>query len=115
MPEGHCNDVRSLTCNSQSKQTFLLIGSISSTCLHAAFKHTDPKSTKKTDGLTVFFLILGSTFVKAVRKILVKWTPPHANMQLSFISNRIYFPVSLPIVCIEADAKQEQSFKERII
>jgi hypothetical protein len=43
--------------------------------LRAAFTCTNPKSIKKTDGLTVFFALLGSTNGKAARKILVKSTP----------------------------------------
>ena len=35
----------------------------------------DPKSTKKTDGLTVYFALLGSALVKAVSKMLVKSKP----------------------------------------
>jgi len=38
--------------------------------------HTQiPKSTKKTDGLTVFFALLGSSLIKAARKMLMKLTP----------------------------------------
>jgi len=47
-------------------------GSISLTCL--AFTHADPKSTKKTDGLTVYFALLESLWVKAAHRILVKST-----------------------------------------
>jgi len=35
----------------------------------------DPKITKNTDGLTVFFALLGSEGVKAARKMLLKSTP----------------------------------------
>jgi len=35
--------------------------------LHAAFMGADPKSTKKTDNLTAFFVLLGSAHVKAER------------------------------------------------
>jgi len=35
----------------------------------------DPKSAKKTDCLTVFFVLLGSAFVKDAGKMLVKLTP----------------------------------------
>jgi hypothetical protein len=34
----------------------------------------DPKSTKKTDNLTVFFVLLGSARVKALNRMLVKST-----------------------------------------
>ena len=43
--------------------------------LHAAFARTDPKSEKKTDSLTVFFVLLGSTQVKAACKTLMNLTP----------------------------------------
>ena len=36
--------------------------------LYKAFRHTDPKSTKKTDSLTVFLVLLGSAHIKAARK-----------------------------------------------
>jgi len=39
---------------------------------------TDPKSSKKTDGLTIFVL-LGSLCVKAASKMLVKLTPQSVN------------------------------------
>jgi hypothetical protein len=41
-------------------------------CLLEAFTSSDPKSAKKTDGLTVFFTLLGSASVKAVHKTLIK-------------------------------------------
>jgi len=40
--------------------------------LHTAFTHADLKSTKKTDGYTVFFALLGFAHVKAAHKMLVK-------------------------------------------
>ena len=43
--------------------------------LCAAFTQADPKSAKKTDSLTVFFVLMGSVCVKALRKMLVKSTP----------------------------------------
>jgi hypothetical protein len=43
--------------------------------LRAAFTLADPKRVKKTDVLTVFFGLLGSGSVKAVRKTLMKLTP----------------------------------------
>jgi len=36
--------------------------------LHAAFTHTDPKSTKNTVKLSVFLVLLGSSIVKALQK-----------------------------------------------
>jgi len=47
---------------------------ISPTCLQAAFLSADPKSVKKTDGLTVLFALLGSAFVKSALKMLMKLT-----------------------------------------
>ncbi len=43
--------------------------------LPTAFTPVDPKSVKDTDNLTVFFTLLGSTSIKAVRRMLVKLTP----------------------------------------
>ncbi len=40
-----------------------------------AFMCADPKSTKKDRQLDVFFALLGSLHVKAVRNMLVKLTP----------------------------------------
>jgi len=42
--------------------------------LRNAFTRADPKSAKKADGLTVFFALLGSVHVQAVRKMLMKLT-----------------------------------------
>jgi len=43
--------------------------------LRPSFMPVDPKSAKKTDCLTVFFVLLGSAFVKDAGKMLVKLTP----------------------------------------
>ncbi len=43
--------------------------------LHTAFALVDPKSVKKIDNLTVFFTLLGSASVKAVRRTLMKLSP----------------------------------------
>jgi len=43
--------------------------------LHTAFTLTDPKSVKKTLKLSIFFMLLGSTSVKAVRRMLMKLSP----------------------------------------
>jgi len=43
--------------------------------LRKAFTCTDLKSTKKTDGLTVFFVLLGSLHIKSAHEMLVKLTP----------------------------------------
>jgi hypothetical protein len=40
----------------------------------AAFTQADSKSAKKTNSLTVFFVLLGSAHLKAVHKLLVKST-----------------------------------------
>jgi len=50
-------------------------GSISPTCLRAAFTCADPKSAKMTHDLTVLFALLESTSVIAASKILMKSTP----------------------------------------
>jgi len=42
--------------------------------LWVAFALADPKSVKKTDNFTVFFALLGSLCVKAVRRMLMKLT-----------------------------------------
>ncbi len=42
--------------------------------LREAFKRADPKSTKKTDNLTVFLALMGSAHVKASNEVLVKLT-----------------------------------------
>jgi len=41
----------------------------------AAIMRADPKSAKKTYGLNVFFVLLGSKRVKAARRMLVKLKP----------------------------------------
>jgi len=47
--------------------------------LPAAFTSTDPKSVKKTDNLTVFFMLSGSALAKAARRMLMKSTPEVGN------------------------------------
>jgi len=37
--------------------------------LQAALTHTDPERAKKTDNLTVFFVLLGSSCTKAARRM----------------------------------------------
>jgi len=58
---------------------------------HTAFLLVDPKSVKKIDNLTVFFTLLESASVKAVRKTLMKLSPKsylvflfirHSNLSL---------------------------------
>jgi hypothetical protein len=45
--------------------------------LQATFAHTDPQSAKKTDILTVFFVLWGSASVKAACRTLTKMTPSY--------------------------------------
>jgi len=40
-----------------------------------AFVCTDPESTKKTDNLTAFLVLLGYSHVEAARKMFMKLTP----------------------------------------
>jgi len=49
--------------------------SISPTYLHPAFTLVDPKRVKRLMNLTVFFTLLGSASVKAVRRMLMKLRP----------------------------------------
>ncbi len=48
--------------------------------------HADPKSTKQTDGLTAFFVLLGSELVKAASKMLVKLTPGWVEKSLKIFN-----------------------------
>jgi len=43
--------------------------------LQVAFTHADPERAKKTDNLTVFFMLLGSLGIKALLKTLKKMAP----------------------------------------
>jgi len=59
---------------------------------------TDPKSTKKTDGLTVLFALLGSAHIKAALKMLMKLTPivNFTNiLQAPFLNERVLRRFSL--------------------
>ncbi len=47
----------------------------------AAFTHKDPKIVKKTDSLTVLFVLLGSALVQATHKMLLKLTPGHGEAE----------------------------------
>ena len=51
------------------------LGSISSTCLCAAFMRPDPKIAKKLLEFTVFFALLGSMRVKAACKLVDEIDP----------------------------------------
>ncbi len=52
-------------------------GSISSTFYVQLLRLQIPKALKDTYDLTVFFTLLGSTSVKAVRRTLMKLTPDY--------------------------------------
>jgi hypothetical protein len=55
--------------------------------LSGPFTNADTKSAKKTDGLTVFFALLGSVHVKVARRMLVKSTPVfHSSKELLQLS-----------------------------
>jgi len=43
--------------------------------LRAAFTRADPEWAKKTENLTVFFVLSGSAHIKAAGRMLVKLTP----------------------------------------
>jgi len=45
--------------------------------LQAAFAHANPKSTKKTDGLTAYFTLCVSAGAKVTHKMLMKLTAGH--------------------------------------
>jgi len=51
------------------------MGSISPTFYKKLLRAQIPEAQKETDGLTVFFALLGSARKKAFRKMLVKLTP----------------------------------------
>jgi len=48
----------------------------------------DPKSVKNNGNLTVFFMLLGSTSVKAARKTLVKLTPDHQQNEINCVQRK---------------------------
>ncbi len=50
-------------------------GQFHNNILHEASTCADPKSVKKTNRLTVFFVLCGSLHAKAAHKVLVKLTP----------------------------------------
>jgi len=49
------------------------------------FLHADPKCTKKTDSLIVFFALLGSACVKAACKTWVILTPELCNKDWPYL------------------------------
>jgi hypothetical protein len=61
--------------------------------LCTAFTRADPKSAKKTDCLTVLFVLLRSVHVKAARKMLMKST--HAWLKQLSIFHKMYFMAKL--------------------
>jgi len=60
------------TVSRGEKVNFERLGVNFTNLLCAAFMLVDPKGVKKTDGLTVFITLLGSTRIKAVCKSLMK-------------------------------------------
>jgi len=76
-------DIRQKNCLNLLSQNLVInkywqnlpLGSISSTCLHAAFIPADPKSAKSCLSWLSFFALLGSLGAKSAYKILAKFTP----------------------------------------
>jgi len=67
--------------------------------LRTAFTLVDPKSVKKIGNLTVFFTLLGSASVKAVRRTLMKLSPGRLN---DFFEKVLYSSLCwhLLLVCV---------------
>jgi len=59
--------------------------------LCAAFTLVDPESVKKIDKLTVFFTLLGSECVIAVRRTLMKLSPDLVTCMKSFVDELLDF------------------------
>jgi hypothetical protein len=57
----------------------LIAGVVFINVLREAFAHSDLKSAKKPDNLTVFFALLGSASVEAACRTLMKLTPAVNN------------------------------------
>jgi hypothetical protein len=51
--------------------------------LQAAFAQADPKRAKKTDNLTVFYVLSGSAGTKAARRMLMKLRPGFCFLNLN--------------------------------
>jgi len=68
------------------------LGSISPTCLHTAFRRIDSKSAKRQSRHQCLFALLGSVYIKAARKTLVKLTPDHVYRPSFFTKFRSYVP-----------------------
>jgi len=59
--------------------------------LCVAFTLVDPESIKKIDKLTVFFTLLGSASVKAVRRTLMKLSPDQSDKEgIVIITTNLY-------------------------
>ncbi len=56
---------------------------------HHHFTHADSKSVKDTYVLTVFFMLLGSTCVNAVRKMLMKLTAGRISLRIATLYPRL--------------------------
>ena len=63
--------------------------------LQAAFTRADSKRAKKLLNLTVFFVLLGSTRVKAARRTFVKLTSGFRNSRSEFDVSHYYRSVDL--------------------
>jgi len=71
--------------------------------LRTAFTLADPKSVKKTVKLSIFFMLLGSTSVKAVQRTLVKSTPAPKSIK-NTVKLIVFFSL-LGSWCIKASRK----------
>jgi len=81
----------------KSKTRFSLDwGSISPPCLCTAFKHKDPKSVKIQSSCQYIFVLLGSTGIKALCKMLMKLIL--GNGALNF--QRSHFTLRTCIICV---------------
>jgi len=60
--------------NNQCEKKNTLLGVNFTNILHAAFRLVDLENVKKIDNLTVFFTLLGSACVKAVRRTFMKFS-----------------------------------------
>ncbi len=58
-----------------------ILGSISSTYLHAAFTPIAPQSVRSQSSCRYLFTLLESTRVKALLKMLMKLSPEEAHME----------------------------------
>ena len=82
------------------KVNYLQQGSISSRFLRATFMHADPKRNKSFLTWLSFFALLGSAWVKAARKMLMKLTADVTLLQVNhklFSLSRFFFSFSFDI------------------